>query len=71
MKATPSPAEIARCGDCGLPLVECSALAVARYRCETYLKDAGYDGFRARTRAAELIPEAVRAIIEEGGDAKR
>jgi len=46
-----------RCQDCGLPLVECSALTVARLEAAEYLRRRGYTPREARERAAALIPE--------------
>lgn len=45
------------CDECGLPLVECSALTIARSACESYLRDHGYAGLKARDRAAELVKD--------------
>lgn len=48
------------CEQCGLPMVECSGLAVARSELRQYLRDHGYGGRQALDAAARLIPEPKR-----------
>lgn len=50
-----------QCEECGLPMVECSAVSVARSEVETYLRERGYEGREARSAAARLIPDAKKA----------
>lgn len=52
------------CNHCGLPLVECSAVAIVRREMETYLRDHGYSGVRARERSYELVPDRRREVGE-------
>ena len=46
-----------RCEECGLPMVECSAVSVARSEVEAYLRERGYEWQEARSAAARLIPD--------------
>jgi len=46
-----------KCDECGLPIVECSALAQGRFEVESFLKSKGYGSLDARDRALELIPD--------------
>jgi hypothetical protein len=41
-------------------MVECNALALARRKVELYLRQNGYGGVAARTRAGELVPDVRR-----------
>lgn len=43
------------CPECGLPIVECSALAIARNKVNEYLRLHGYSGLDAWAAAARLI----------------
>lgn len=45
------------CEECGLPMVECSAIASARRRCEEYLREAGYAPLLARQKSEILVPD--------------
>jgi hypothetical protein len=49
-----------RCDQCGLPLVECNAVTLARKHAEEYLRENGYTGLEARVRSEALIPEPRR-----------
>lgn len=49
-----------RCQECGLPLVECSALSVARSEVREYLRERGYTGLQAKEAADRLIPDSKR-----------
>lgn len=44
-----------RCPECGLPLIECNAMAIARLEAETYMREHGYTGLQAREAATRLI----------------
>lgn len=44
------------CPECGLPLVECNALAVARREAESYLRMNDYRPSDARHAAERLVP---------------
>lgn len=44
-----------RCKECGLPLIECSALAVARAEVREYLRERGYSGLEAKDTSERLI----------------
>ena len=63
---------VERCEQCGLPIVECSALAIGRMEIEKWLRDEGYSPLRAKERAAALTctppidVEAVARALEAG-----
>jgi hypothetical protein len=47
-----------RCAECGLPIPECSAMAMARVALEKYLMDfEGYSAADAKEARRRLIPE--------------
>lgn len=46
------------CAECGLPIVECNAAAIARERAEEWLVLNGYDAADARSRASALVPHS-------------
>lgn len=48
------------CEECGLPLVECSALALARLNVVQYLRDHGRPALQSRADADRLIPHVKR-----------
>lgn len=48
------------CPECGLPMVECSGLSVARSELREYLREHGYTGLQAREAADRLIPDSKR-----------
>lgn len=48
------------CDQCGLPLIECSGLSVARSELREFLREHGYTGLQARDTADRLIPEPKR-----------
>lgn len=64
--------EIERCEECGLPLVECNAVSIARGEAEQYLHRHGYAGLQAREAAWRLIPGPRRGGIlrSEGGEGR-
>lgn len=49
------------CEQCGLPLTECTALAVGRLKVEAFLRLSGYSGRDARAKASELVPHPRRS----------
>ncbi len=57
-----------RCQECGLPLVECSALSIARSEVREYLRERGYTGLQAKEVSERLIlhpKRGDREIISE------
>ena len=44
------------CEECGLLMVECSAIAIGRHHAELFLRDKGYTSLAARDASRRLIP---------------
>jgi hypothetical protein len=53
-------APVTRCEECGLPMVECSSLAMARRTAFRYLRERGYTGIEAREASDRLILHPAR-----------
>ena len=45
-----------KCEECGMPVAECTALAVGRNAAEQFLREKGMGGVEARNVATRLIP---------------
>ena len=52
--------QIVTCEHCGIPIHECSALALARLEAIKFLRMEGYSSIQARETVKRLIPEIKR-----------